>query len=214
MERGVTRRLQLLAAAVSAAAVAVLAVVCGDSPQPTAVKAVPREQPPALPPDDFAFFEREFGPALESAGLRLTRAGLQSVPGDYGADVGDEPRHLALYVEPLSASFSNDEFLDSLVGSARVFLPEVFEAWPGLVSMDVCQEPPPGVDDQPAPPPVTVLEMTREAAQTLAWDTIDLTGLVAAKDDQLVKLIVAPRLRVLERWKAATGAEIALNLSH
>lgn len=191
-------------AAIVVAAFAVIAVVAirvvdggGSSDERLATVAddttpgEPATDPPygELPPDDREAVAAMFEPALEDLGLRLTRAGLADSPGS-GQDPSLRGRHLALYVEPLDADHSAAEYLDTLIASARVFLPAVFERWPDLASMDVCQEPPPGVDDRTAPVPYTVLEMGRDEAAQIDWSTIDLAGLAGARDAGLVRLHV------------------------
>lgn len=142
-----------------------------------------------LPPDDYEALAAIFEPALEPLGLRLTRGSLADSPGA-GEDPSLRGRHLAVYVEPVSADHGAGDYLDTLITSARVFLPGVFETWPGLASMDVCQEPPPGVDDRQVPPPYTVLELGRAEAADVDWATVDLAGLLEAREAGRVRLFV------------------------
>lgn len=143
-----------------------------------------------LPPDDLEALTERYGGTLEQAGLRLTRAGLADGPGSQ-RDPSLRGRHLALYVEPLDGTHGARAYRESFVASARVFLPSVFRRWPGLASMDVCQEPPPGADRPGAggepdvggdvaedpPPPVTILEVTRAGARGIDWGSADLAAI-------------------------------------
>lgn len=193
------RTAALVAAALAATAVIVIRVVDGGGSSEERLVTVvddtapgePATDPPygELPPDDYEAVAAMFDPALEELGLRLTRAGLADSPGP-GEDASLRGRHLALYVEPLDADHTAAEYLDTLITSARVFLPVVFERWPDLASMDVCQEPPPGVDDRTAPVPYTVLEMGRDEAAQIDWSAVDLAGLAGARDAGLVRLHV------------------------
>lgn len=157
-----------------------------------------------LPPDDYEAVAAMFDPALEELGLRLTRAGLADSPGA-GEDASLRDRHLALYVEPLDADHTAADYLDTLITSARVFLPTVFDRWPDLVSMDVCQEPPPGVDDRTAPVPYTVLDMSRDDAAQIDWATIDLAGLAEARDAGRVRLHVNEAVAEHPDWAELDG---------
>lgn len=189
----------ILVAALAVTAVIVIRVVDGGgSSEERPVAAVDDTSPDRpttapvyaeLPPDDEEAVAAMFGPALEDLGLRLTRAGLADSPGS-GQDPSLRDRHFALYVEPLDADYAGAEYVDSLITSARVFLPRVFDEWPDLASMDICQEPPPGTDDRTAPVPYTVLEMSRDEAAQIDWSTVDVAGLLAARDDGLVRLHV------------------------
>lgn len=191
-----------VAVALAVVSTAAVAIAVLGSAQSTTDTEKPSRAAGGLPPDDRDALATVFDPVLRSVGLRVARAGLQNGPGAQ-YDEALVGRHLALYVEPLDGAHTPDDYLDTLVASAKVFLPRVFERWPDLVSMDVCQEPPPGVDDRPQPPPVTVLELTREEAETLVWETLDLPALVAAADEGLVKLFVAPDVEADPRWRAA-----------
>lgn len=194
-------------AGMSVAAVTALRVTESGGSSAPATTASASASSRELPPDDFAELARIFDPILRPHGLRLTRGGLADGPGSK-ADASLRGRHLAVYVEPLDAAHSERDYLDTLVSSAQAFLPGVFEAWPGLASMDVCQEPPPGVDDRRVPPPVTVLEVTREQAEAVDWLTLDLPVLVAAGDEQRVSLFVAEELIRHDRYvRARLGAD-------
>lgn len=186
--------------AVAVGCIVVLAIVVVTSDQRPSSPAITAAAPagPELPPDDLALLSAEFDPVFAPMGLRLTRGGLQPVPGaEYEAfEEGGEGKHLALYVEPLDESYSASDYLSSLVTATAAILPEVFEEWKGLESMDICQEPPPGSDDSVAPPPVTTVAVTRQQAGAIAWDDLDLVSLLVAMDEgRLMALHVDEPLR-------------------
>jgi len=131
-----------------------------------------------LPPNDEDALAEFFGADLERLGLRLTRGGLVNENTGYEDSADDQARHLAVYAEP-TGSFTPAEYAAVVVPSARVFLPRVFDRWPGLESMDLCLEPPPGVDDRKKPPAETVLYITRAAARRIGWRDLTFADLVA-----------------------------------
>lgn len=181
-----------------AVAVAIVLAACGGSGDGVDQGALPALPTGELPPDDFDTLAAVFDPRLEPLGMRLTRGGLADGPGA-GYDESIRGRHLALYVEPQSTEHGPDAYLSTLVTTAQVFLPVVFEQWPALASMDVCQEPPPGVDDRREPPPVTTVEVTREQAAQVDWAGLALPALVAAAERGQVALFVAEDVRELAR---------------
>lgn len=88
-------------------------------------------------------------------------------------------RHLAVYVEA-TGPVGADVYVANLVPVAQAFLPEVFERFPQLDSFDVCQEPPPGVDDRAEPRTWTQVLVTRQQVSTVDYDRLDLVGLLRA----------------------------------
>jgi hypothetical protein len=132
----------------------------------------------ALPPNDFDELAEIFDPELRPLGLKLTRGALVDTEND-GYRKSDTGGHLALYVEP-TRDYSPEDYARGIVPSAQVFLPEVFERWPELETMDVCQEPLPGVDDRQSPPPITQLYVARADSRRFDWDDARLTDVIAA----------------------------------
>jgi len=130
----------------------------------------------ALPPATQGQLEAIFGPRVAPLGLRVTRGGLADPVSRKPSPTG---RHLALYVEPTSA-WSNAQFLESVAQLGRAVVPFAFGRWGGLSSVDVCQEPSPGVDDRPEPASVTILDANREGAAAVDWERADLTSLLVA----------------------------------
>ena len=132
-----------------------------------------------LPPAAAADLEPIYGPALAALGLRLTdRGGLIDRTGG-GYVPSAEGTHLALYVEPVGDR-SVPQYIEGIRDVAVVF-GDVFERWPGLVSYDVCQEPVEAPGESAGEPlPITQIELTREEAEAIDWDTVSVVDLVRA----------------------------------
>ena len=131
-----------------------------------------------LPPNDFGELADIFDSELRPLGLRLTRGALVDTD-DGGYRRSDRGNHLALYVEPTGA-YSPEDYARGIVPTAQVFLPDVFERWPELETMDVCQEPLPGTDDREEPPPVTQLYVARAESHSFDWENARLADVVSA----------------------------------
>ena len=174
----------------------VIGAACSDSSEPTADE--------HLPPNDFDELAQMFDEELEPLGLRLTRGALVDTSDGY--EESDAGRHLAVYVEP-TGEYATADYVDGIVPSAQVFLPEVFARWDRLETLDVCQEPLPGADDRKEPPPVTQLYASREEAAEIDWTTVDLGQLVAAAEPARrdFRLYVSPTVRSDPSFTAATG---------
>ena len=129
-----------------------------------------------LPPAILADLAPIFDPQVKPLGLRVTRAALVSANPRVPSPAGT---HLAIYVEPAS-HWSAAQHVEVIVPLARTLASNLFARWPELESFDVCQEPSPGVDDRPAPPPVTTVDMTRAASDAIDWETADLITLAVA----------------------------------
>jgi hypothetical protein len=176
-----TRRIgALLLAAAFVAGVA----ACGDDdgaesgPQ-TIDPASTTTDPPAgsLPPPDAADLEPIYGEALAELGLRLTPRGGLIDRSNGGYVASPTGRHLALYVEPIDDR-TVTEYIEGIRSVAVVFA-DVFERWPALDTYDVCQEPAdPDGDQGPEPLPVTQIELSREEAGAIDWDTVSVVDLV------------------------------------
>ena len=160
------------------------------------------ERPAAPPPGSKDEVVQAFGPALDKLGLRITRAGLVARAGVPGYT--PTGRHLAVYVEPLG-QVDVGTYVTNLMPVAKAFLPEVFDRYGQIDSFDVCQEPAPGVDDRPEPPPVTQLLISRANARSLDWQSLDLKGLVAAQRPDGLNLGVASQVSTSPAWARAVA---------
>ena len=130
-----------------------------------------------LPPPERKALARIFDPMLEDLGLRTTRARLQNRQS-YAIDPNG--RHLAIYVEPIDESYTDAEYVENYDDVAKIFVPYVFNRWKGLKSFDVCQEPRPGDDANPEPPPITQITVSRKGSKFVRWRTATLTELLLA----------------------------------
>jgi hypothetical protein len=131
-----------------------------------------------LPPKDASDLEPLYGSALAEIGLELTdRGGLIDL-SDGGYEHSNAGSHLALYVEPTGRR-TNSDYIAGIRDTALIFAADVFERWPGLQSFDVCQEPPNALDSSAEPVAVTQIEMTREEAAAIDWETVTVADLVA-----------------------------------
>lgn len=161
----------------------------GPAAPPTGAVTTGDVDPGRFPPATGAELAAIFDPLLEPLGLRFARGSLIAPERGVYEPVADGT-HLAVYVEPTGA-YTTADYATGLVEVARVFLPLVFERWEGLASFDVCQEPPPAVDDSAAPPSVTIIDLTRDQAAAVDWSDLDLAGLLAAADG-LRRVFVSP----------------------
>jgi len=198
----------------------VLAAACADEvtePPATATSTVPTTTAPAttttatpsgptlppteadLPPHELAPLAALFDPLVAPLGYRVGRAALidrrtyEETP---------EGRHLALYLTPLAAK-TPDEYASDFLPMAKTFVPAVFAHWPGLESFDVCQEPFDFAGDT-APPGLTIFDITREAADQIDWESVDLAGLLQANLEGL-DIYAQESIRSSAVWVAAGG---------
>jgi hypothetical protein len=129
---------------------------------------------PALPANDKETIGKVFAPQLDRLGLRLTRGALVDLNTGKPSATGT---HLAVYVEP-TGPYTVDDYARRIVAVTKVFAPRSFDAWRGLASFDVCQEPLPEGDARPEPPPKTKVTMTRDAPRQVHWKGLDLPQLL------------------------------------
>ncbi|MDP8975934.1 MAG: hypothetical protein M3N28_06150 [Actinomycetota bacterium] len=162
------------------------------------------------PPRTREALVREFGAEVERLGLRITRAGLVERLGASGYD--EDGRHLAVYVEP-TGPLDIGGYVANVDRLAKVFLPKAFNRLAQIDSFDVCQEPPPGVDDREQPTVMTQLLVNRSQAQAIDWQAIRLEHMLAAsfREPEAIKVGVATQVRASPAWKQAfTEAQLAL----
>ena len=123
--------------------------------------------PPKAEADIAEVVQRFFDPL----GLEFTYGSVDDFPGG---------PHLAMYVEPTGPA-TDQEYLDRLLASGAAVVPAIFEAYPDLNSLDICQEPvPTGPDDDPRPTPRTILVLTKRQSDRLDWDTATLADVIVA----------------------------------
>jgi hypothetical protein len=154
----------------------------------------------ALPPHTYEALAPLLDPMVEPLGFRVTRAALVSLLTYESVPDGT---HLAVYVEPL-AEPDIEAVAAATVPLAAVFLPEVFLRWPGLLSFDICQERFAASTEDAPPPPETILNVTREVALGIDWDTVTLTELLAQRSTALT-LYASDEVTQSATWSAAAG---------
>lgn len=209
------RARRALAAVTVASALLGVTVGCSSDagdPQATATtRPAPANGLPAfdpeqqLPPNDIGSLRHLYDPVLEPMGLRLTRGALVDTSNDQYTPSNDGT-HLALYVEP-TGDYSDEQYVTGFWDVTALITPDVFARWPGLQSYDICQEPLPSVDDRPEPFPVTQVNITRQAADTVDWaggDLVDL--LVVARTDPDTQVVVSRTIRQHPAYQAADAA--------
>jgi hypothetical protein len=157
-------------------------------------------EPAPLPPHERDDLAALFDPMVAPLGYTVTRASLIE-RSTYAVD--PDGGHLALYLAP-TADISTDQFAGDFVGLVQVFLPLVFERWPNLTSFDVCQEPFGSTDE--TPPSLTVIDLTRDAAAGVAWEGLDLAGIIALNERPGISVFARTSIRESTTWREAAGA--------
>lgn len=169
-------------AGLAVAALALGGVACGDDAPDSADR-----------PADLDAVRAVFDDELADLGLRLTdRGGVLERDRYVESPTGT---HLALYVAPTGA-YSEDDYAEGILTTARLLAPEIFARWSALESFDVCQEQPgtKTVSGEPDLPPFTQLDMSEERVQQLDWAALTLAELLAFASEQAgegVRLYVA-----------------------
>jgi hypothetical protein len=157
---------------------ATLAVAVALTPAGAGAGAETQDRNRRLPPSSRTALVKLLGPRVEPLGLHVTRAALVDAE-NRRSPTGT---HLAVYVEP-DGPYTPTEYLAGTITVSRVFLPFVFDRWPGLRSFDVCQEPVTSVDDRSEPPPPeTQVFVRRRGAGGVDWEHADLAALLAESD--------------------------------
>ncbi len=186
-----------------AMAVAIVLASCGDdgAASPTTVG-----EP--YPPDTIAELAEIFDPQLEPLGLRFTRGALID-RSDGGYVPSAEGEHLALYVEPLDGvDYDTADYVDGVGTVTALVTPYVFDRWSGVETYDICQEPPTEIDDSDAPVPYTQIEIDRESAEAVDWDTATTATVIELGRDADLRLVVTPAVRDDPAYGAAVEASL------
>lgn len=174
-----------------AAALALGGAACGDDAPTTADR-----------PADLDSVRAVFADELADLGLRLTdRGGVLERDGYVESPTGT---HLALYVAPTGA-YSEDDYAEGILTTARLLAPEIFSRWSALQSFDVCQEQPgtKTIGGEPDLAPFTQLDMTEERVQQLDWETLTLAELLAFASEQAgegIRLYVADPIQASDAF--------------
>jgi hypothetical protein len=181
---------------------ALLASACASSKKTASAQTIPA--------DGAAAMTKVYGSRLQALGWTIQRSEVHhsdmpgvSAPGKH---------HLAVYVRPVGHK-TPAQYIDGLATVSRVFLPDVFNRWPGLLSFDVCEEPAADVDPSDEPKPVTQILVTRQQAAAVDWAKATPVDVVAAgtKHPNTIVLYASPELTGTREWTrvlAATASEI------
>jgi hypothetical protein len=175
------RRLLVSLGAFVAPAVLLLPSIAILAPTVTSAAAQTTVGASALPPADHTDLVAIFDPKVRRFGLRVTRASLMNAKEQRSKS----GTHLAIYVEP-TGTYTTQDYIDGAVNVTRVFLPYVFTRWKGLLTFDVCQEPPPAVDNSLSPPPETQVYANRAGTKRIAWPKVDVAALVRRSNKEVV----------------------------
>lgn len=133
-----------------------------------------------LPPPEIGDLRPLFADELTDLGLELTeRGGL--IDRSDGYEVSEVGGHLALYVVPIEEP-TDDQYVDGIVEVTRA-VADAFERWPDLDSLDVCQERHPSDPQRDRQLTVTQIELTRDTAASIDWDTVTLGQLLIMLED-------------------------------
>lgn len=198
-----------VAAVAAVTAVTAVTVALITAAMATSVAANPSSSlSKALPPSSRKELVKIFASKIAPLGLHIPRAALVDSENRRSAT----GTHLALYVEP-DGDYSPAEYLLGIATVSRVFLPFIFNRWPGLRSFDVCQEPLAQVDNRSEPPPETQVFVLRRGVDAVDWKHADLAELLAeaarasreAGDSGQVELsvFVAKHLQTVPEFKDA-----------
>lgn len=155
-----------------------LLAACADVPTTDDVETAESARE-GLPPAQALALTDRYGDELADHGMALTdRGGL--IDRSDGYDQSEAGTHLALYLEPVGDR-DTDAYLDGIVELTELFATDVFERWPELESFDVCQERGDAGEDES--PTLSQVELTRETATAIDWETATLADLLAAAED-------------------------------
>lgn len=152
-----------------------------------------------LPPPTIAEIAPLYEDELAAMGVRLTERGGLIDTRSGGYETSPDGTHLALYLAPLEDQ-PIETYVDGLTELTAFFATDVFDRWPGLESFDVCQE---KFYDEPVAPVHSQVNLTRELATSIDWDTTsprELVALLEETEDAFVH--TSP---VLERALTATS---------
>ncbi len=187
--------------------IAAFGTACSDAGPRTArtpaSTVVETPRPGTKPPVEAADLVQTYRDDLAALGLVLTDRGGLIDRSNGGYEKSPRGDHLALYLEP-SGDVSDADYVDGIVSATRVFVPDVFERWSGLASMDVCQEPLGELQQLRDPPPVTQIEVTRAQAGDIDWGSVTVGALVEGAEAGRLRLVVSDELRSSEAYRSAT----------
>jgi hypothetical protein len=151
--------------------------------------------PSEYPPSTIEGLAPILDPLLTELHLRTARGSLIDRT-DY--KVTETGGHLALYLIP-DSEIGWDQFGANYLPIAQTLVPVIFATWPGLESFDVCQQPY-GTEGDPAPTSLTLLDVTREQAEAIDWETVTVAELFS--EEMGLSVFVRKEIADTATWEA------------
>lgn len=212
-----TRR-QFLTIGTGAAVGSVFVAACSDDGDDgDAASQIPAttttSEPTDLPANDEQALKALFDPLLEPIGQKVTRVGLYDL--SFGFELSDTGDHVAIYAEPIDPEgegWDTARYIAATAPGIAATAPFVFDTWPGVNSMDLCQEPPQAEAPEPEPPIVTQINLSRADAAFIDWENVTLADLIAARirSPQTARAAAGFEVREHPDWIAAEEAAVDL----
>lgn len=159
---------------------------------------------PAVPSGDAAVAQAA-APLLAPFGLRVQRSSIGKKPDPRGG------AELSLYVQPTRTETA-DEYAARMMPLAAAVIPQLYAKYPGIVWLDLCQEPAKSSGTWETVP-VTRLELSRSGSGRVDWKRADLAQLLALERAHQLDFSIewhngVGRTRV---WRAAAERAKALS---
>jgi hypothetical protein len=122
-------------------------------------------------------------------------------------DTNPTPDHhvmLSLYARPRDAR-TPDQYATGLAPLAKAVVPVLLARYPGLYSVDLCQEAQHPPADVAEPPPLTRVYVTRPKSAAVRWDQLDLPAIrrQARSKDPSIEIYVDPLVAGSATFRAA-----------
>ena len=111
---------------------------------------------------------------------------------------------LSIYVLPLASRTAN-EYAKRLAPLMQRVIPTLFDRYPGVRAIDLCQELANEASPEDSPPPVTRVMIMRKDAETIDWSTFDLATLRRHVHGRVpaIQLELTPEVRTSPAFIAA-----------
>ncbi len=154
-----------------------------------------------LPPSDQASLKAVVAPILARFGDDVQRVEVETNP------TPDHHVMLSLYARPRDAR-TPDQYATGLAPLTRAVVPILLARYPGLYSVDLCQEAQHPPADVAEPPPLTRVYVTRPKSAAVRWDQLDLPAIrrQARSTDPSIEIYVDPVVAGSATFRAAKPA--------
>lgn len=185
---------------------------CSDdasSPDRAATLPTTGPTPAELPTNDEATLTELFDPLFAPLDQHVTRIGLYDLSRGFVRD--DVGTHLAIYTEPIDPAgegWDTTRYVESIAPNLAACTPYIFDTWPGIETMDICQEPPQEQAPEPEPPIVTQVQLARADAARIDWADVELVDLFEARErsPETVRIVGDASIRADATWQDAQAA--------